>query len=196
VLLRYSEPDLVQAIERLSNAARAAFAAACAQRLFPAYVKYATKTGKGDPKAMGEVLSRLWRDLTEMSMLDAEVDRDIARCMELIPKEDDRPWVPEQAMAEDAASAVAYALRCRRNRQAKEAGWSARVGYEALDNYVISLEKIDTNVPGAEARVLSHPLIQAELGRQKRDLDDLLAGTVAINQLRDRAIKESSALLP
>jgi hypothetical protein len=47
--------------------------------------------------------------------------------------------------------------------------------HEALDHYVVAQEGIDTNQDDAEARVLSHPLIQAELLRQQRDLTELSA---------------------
>jgi hypothetical protein len=59
-------------------------------------------------------------------------------------------------------------------------------------------EDIDTNVPGAEARVLAHPIVQAELARQRRDIDELdsapaqdLGAVVA--RLRDRAKVEAAS---
>jgi len=40
---------------------------------------------------------------------------------------------------------------------------------------VIDTEGLDINKPRDMARVLSHPLVQAELARQRRDLDELLS---------------------
>jgi hypothetical protein len=115
----------------------------------------------------------------------------------LIPQEDDSPWVMEQASAEDAGAAVAYAMRCRQSGQAQDAAWSARRAYEALDHYVINRENIDTNKPGAEERVLGHPVVQAELARQRRDLDEVLdLSDVDVRRIaariRDRAVAEGA----
>jgi hypothetical protein len=91
-----------------------------------------------------------------------------------------------------------YAYRCRQNEEAQEAAWAARHAYEAIDNWVINREDIDISERGAEQRVLSHPLVQAELARQRRDLEELLGvrdeGAVAdaLVRLRDRAKAEAS----
>jgi hypothetical protein len=157
-----------------------------------------------------------------------EVQQNLDRCDSLIPGEDEGEWGTEQAQGggvptiedtlaaararaaeavnameaqgEDAAAAVAYAYRCRQNGAAQEAAWAGGRAYEALDNWVINTEHIDTNQSGAEERVLSHPLVQAELGRQRRDLEELLGvrneGAIAdaVAQLRDQAKAEASTV--
>ncbi|HZF51180.1 MAG TPA: hypothetical protein VE093_21120 [Polyangiaceae bacterium] len=92
--------------------------------------------------------------------------------------------------------AVIYALRAKLTGEAQEAAWAARVAYEALDNFVINKDRIDTNKPGEELRVLLHSLVQAELNRQERDVRELLAASdrdvaMTVNQLRDRARAEA-----
>jgi uncharacterized protein YjaG (DUF416 family) len=196
-ILHFDEAELATTLERPPQRLRAAFAAACAERLMPAYVAFSERSGRGDPEALRAILTRLWDDLSGERMGDAEVRSAIEACTELIPEEDDGPWIMEQASAEDAGAAVAYALRCRQSGQAKEAAWAARRAYEALDHYVINRENIDTNKPGAEQRVLQHPLVQAELARQSRDLSEVL-GVVDPDlpkiaaRLRDRAATESA----
>ena len=194
--LLFDETELSRKIEQLSIKGRAAFAAACAERMLPSFAKFVTRTARGKPDALRDVLTRLWNDLVRDPMSDAEVDAQIAACMDLIPNENGGPWVQEQAAAEDAASALAYALRCRRSGLAKDAAWAARRCYEALDNYVINHEAIDTSIPGEEARVRSHPLVQAELGRQQRDLNELLCGEIAIISLWERSKAEAASFLP
>ena len=188
--LSFNEVELIARIEQLPRARRAAFGAACAQRLQGAYAAYCAHTGKGDLRALDTILLRLWNDLTTSAMSDIEVAEQIKECMELIPGEDDRPWVTEQAAAEGAASALAYSLRCRLSGQAQEAAWSARCVYDAIDHYVINHEGINTNVAGAEARILASPLVQAELARQDRDIDALLSGDVSVKNLRERSMRE------
>jgi uncharacterized protein YjaG (DUF416 family) len=195
--IRFDEKQLSQRIEQLAREDRAAFAAACAQRLQVAYSKFSTKTGRGNPGALRGILVRLWNDLSGKNVMsDVEIDAEIEACTELIPREDDGPWVMEQAAADDAASALAYSLRCRRTGQAQEAAWAARRAYEAVDHYVINTEHINTNSPGAEARILSHPLVHAELARQQRDLDELLRRTVTVGSLRERSGMEAAIFLP
>jgi len=188
--LSFNEAELVGRIEQLPRGLRAAFGAACAQRLRTAYAAYCARTGRGDLRAIDAILLRLWSDLTASTMSDAEVAEQIEACMELIPREDDGPWVTEQAAAEDAASALAYSLRCRLSGHAQEAGWAARCVYDAIDHYVINHEGIDTNVAGAEARILASPLVQAEFARQSRDIDELLGRDVSIMELRERSMRE------
>ena len=201
-LLEFSEPGLVENLERLAPELRVVFAAACAERLLPAYGAFSTKTGRGEPTELRTILSRLWDDLTGNRMTDDEVKAKIDACMKLIPREDEVQWVPEQGPGEDAVAAAAYAFRCRQNWLSQEAAWSARCAYEALDNYVSISENIDWSGPDPNAtalaleRILAHPVVQAELARQRRDLEELVivgAGEMQhlVGRFRDRAKAES-----
>jgi uncharacterized protein YjaG (DUF416 family) len=173
MIARFDEMALAAALDRLPEPHRTVFAAACAERLMPAYDAFATRSGRGDPKALSDILARLWDDLAGNAMTSAQLQSLIDDCMKLIPREDEVPWVPEQPAAEDAGAAVAYALRCRQNGRGQEAAWSARRSYEAQDHCVINREGINVNVQGSESRVAAHPAVQVELARQRRDLDDL-----------------------
>lgn len=192
--LRFDEQKLVQELERLSTPCRTAFAAAAAERLFPAYASFARQSGRGDSSKLAGVLERLWQDIEGSRTNARQQQDDIDLCMALIPQEGSGPWIPEQAYAEDAAAALTYALRSRKSGQASEAAWAARRAYEALDHFVVAQEKIDTNQPGAEKRILSNSLIQAELSRQRRDISDL-AGDQSlvriVDRIRERAKAES-----
>ena len=104
--------------------------------------------------------------------------------MGLVPAED--PWVPEQAYAEDAIAALAYAVGSLEKRDPTEAAWAAQRAYESADHYVINHLHVDT-----ERAVLAHPIVQAELARQRQDLDELLENPSdrrqRIDVLRSRA---------
>ena len=187
---------MTKKVEQLSCALRIAFAAACAERLLTGYAKYAAKTGGGGLAVLREILTRLWKDLEGERMSDAEVDAAIKTCLQMIPQEEGSAWVPEQATADDAAAALAYALGCRRSCRPEEAVLAAQRAYDALDEFVIYKENVDTNVPGAEDRVVSHPLIQTELARQQRDIDELLQRLITVTALRDRSRVEAATFLP
>jgi hypothetical protein len=92
--------------------------------------------------------------------------------MELIPAEEHGPN-QFYTYAEDAASAVAYTLRTLLTGEAQEAAWAARSVYEGVDAYVIRTANMDVNQRGAEEEILRHPVMQAELSLQYRDIREL-----------------------
>jgi hypothetical protein len=184
--LRFDEKALVAALEKLPVTGRTAFAAACAGRLQATYVRFSDKTGRGTSGDFLKLLSRLWDDLDGSTVSSPDLDVLIGSCMALIPKDEDGPWDVEKPAAQEAGIALAYALRCRRTGLAKEAAWAARYAYEAIANHVLDYEGSDTGAdvpklqvlrPGQAkevlARLKSHPLVQAELARQQRDLEEL-----------------------
>lgn len=198
-MLRFNEKELFYQIEQLGKQHRAAFAAACAERLLPSYLRFSKRTGWGDYFFLVNTLEDLWKNLSseqKPGVDNKDIDVRISTTMSLIPAESDGQWVSEQACAEDAASAVVYALRCFRTGEAQEAVWAARRSYECLDHYVINSEKIDINVSEAEGKILSHPLIQAELARQQRDVSELLRKSITLAELRQRAHSEAVNFLP
>jgi uncharacterized protein YjaG (DUF416 family) len=195
-ILRFNEESLKTELNRIAVPLRVVFAAAVAERLLPAYVSFSHKTGRGNPHLLIEILERLWRDIDGMKMDPEELQQNIDLSMELVPKEDEKPWIPDQAWAEDAAVAVVYALCTRQNGKSQNSAWAARRAYDALDDFVTTQEDIDPSTAGAEERIISNPLIQAEFMRQQRDLRELVAvdrqdeSTLA-QKIRQRAKAES-----
>jgi uncharacterized protein YjaG (DUF416 family) len=189
----YNEADLIRALGRIPVPLRVAFAAACAERLFPAYGAFWERAGRGDRAALAAILQDIWRDLLGDKMAVGHVRAKLSRCMALIPGEGDTPWVDEQAYADDAAAAIAYALRTLESGEPQEAAWAARRAYEALDHHVVHRLGVE-----GEEQLLAHPLVQAELARQRRDLDELLSArqdpAVLVVRLRDRARAEAPTL--
>ena len=174
-ILRYNEELLKKELNRMAVPLRVVFAAAVAERLLPAYVTFSQKTGRGNPHLLTEILERLWRDIDGIKMDPEELQRNIDLSMELIPQDDEEPWIPDQTWAEDAAVAVVYALCTRQNGRSQDSVWAARRAYDALDHFVTTQEDIDPSTAGAEERIISNPLIQAEFMRQQRDLRELVA---------------------
>lgn len=195
-MLDFDQVELLRKIERLPKQLRAGFAAACAQRQQLAYSKFFKRTGRGNPQALSKILTSLWIDLAGNPMSDTELDKMIAASLKLVPDENEGSWVIEEYCAEDAATAVAYALRCRRGGSAQDAVWAAARAHASLDQYIIDQENIDTDSAGWENRVLSHPSIQAEFARQERDLDELLRNAVTLDELRQRSENEAALFLP
>lgn len=197
---RFDENCLVLKLKELPRELRVAFAAACAQRQLPAYEAFHQETGEGDPAALAGMLERVWQDLSGRPMATDDLRSMIDRCMVLTPSEEAVDhWTDHHAYAEDASASVAYALRTRLTGEAQEAAWAARRAYESLDQYVIRQLGIDVNEPRAEDRIVGHPLIQKELEREERDLEELATGPdrssapdVLVAALRARAEEEGT----
>jgi uncharacterized protein YjaG (DUF416 family) len=195
-LLQFSRIDLVKKLDRLPMPRRLIFAATCAERLLPAYFTAWDLTGKGDPEMLARSLARPWDDIAGEPMTENEVQVNIDICMDLVPQDYHEPWFVEQASAEDASVALVYALTCRQSGDSQDAMWSAERAYNALDHFVVNRDNVDLNALGAEGRIVADPLIQAELARQRRDVDELLrVGDEDVQQIaarfRDRAKAES-----
>jgi uncharacterized protein YjaG (DUF416 family) len=194
-MLQYDEKQLAGELEQLAPAARAGFAAACAERLIPAYISFSRHRGRTDHADLGDALVRLWTDLTGGPTLgEAVLTELIDRCEDLVPSDEDKDWSAESAYAQNAAAAVAYALRCRAEHASQEAVWAARQAYEAIDQSVIDRDHVDVNVPHVEEIIRRHPLIQAELQRQRQDLSDLRSDQPDFVRIRQRARRDGEQL--
>lgn len=195
--LRYDEKELIKSLDHLPPELKTVFAAACAQRLLPAYQAFTRVSHRGDAVGLTAILDRVWSALEGAPMTARELTIQLDTCMTLIPKEDDTPWYPEQAYAEDAGAAVAYALRTLSTGKSEEAAWAGRRSYEAIDHYLANKAGIDPRASGGEEALMRHPLMQAELSRQRRDLEDLQRAAQSRDtgvpaRLKTRAINDST----
>lgn len=133
---------------------------------------------------MGEVMS------------PAELESAAETALGLIPDENEG-WDEEtQAFAEDAASSLLYALRTRLSGDPQEAAWALRCVYEAMDYRAQQDTSLIPEDPAYETALLSHPAVQRELARQRRDLLDLETleksggGSIALTELKARSERE------
>jgi len=196
-MLKFEELSLKRELDRLPPRFRVAFAASCAQRLSSIYRSFLVQRGQTDrADHCDDALNYVWiHILTTPEM--STTDRLLAEVMALIPDQDAPGWTPLTAYGEDALSALAYCLRCLQSGNAQEAAWAAGRAYEALDYFVTIRDDISPNELGAEARVLSDPLIQAELERQALDIADLRSTGESLSQellatLRQRSVAEQA----
>jgi uncharacterized protein YjaG (DUF416 family) len=190
--MRYDESELIRKLENLSKLGRVVFGAACAERAFPAFAAYEEGGGSTDRvRLFRTTLDDIWDGViqgTELVGLDKKIDN----CLSSIPSEDEEPDTYPGLAAEDAASAICYTLQCWKTGDSQEAAWAARRTYEALDGYIIEHESIDINEPGAESRVEANDIIQSELRRQHRDIEELAnLPERGLEVFRDRAVVEA-----
>jgi len=195
LILRRDENELWRQLERLPNRLRVAFAAACAQRQVPNYVRFSKVARQGNPEALIDALSCLWDELQGKPAAKSQLQQQLDSCMSLLPDPKQEPHGRLAYYAEDVVSAVAYAIGARLKSDIQQAIWASRSAYNALDEFV-GAEKPGGGVidQEEEERILSHPLIQAELRRQRADLAQLqkiAAGSISerecVAEVRHRA---------
>jgi uncharacterized protein YjaG (DUF416 family) len=155
-----------------------------ALRILPTYRRFHERTGYGAPAALQALVEQLWQDIVgRQPMTEGEVRAAVDRAMELVPSEEDIWDEESQPYAEDAAAALAYAFRTRLTGDPQEAIWAARRVYEAADHFALGTCGIAPGGRENEHAILAHPSVQAELARQKRDLEDL--SELARAEMRD-----------
>jgi len=166
-MIKYDEQKLIRSLEVLPNFARVAFAAACAERQMADYARVTRKSdGFGSVVA---ALDSIWSELMGAPTRDDIFRRHLAVCMSAMAE----PESPEAMETDDAIASVAYTLRARLRGDSQEAAWAARTTYASLDYYLGGLIPSTEFTREVEQRILAHPLMQAELERQRRDLSDL-----------------------
>jgi len=183
-VLRHDERDLWKQLERMPNRLRVAFAAACAQRQVPNYVRFTEVAGQGRPDVLIGALCCLWDDLLGRQATENNLQQQLDACMSLLPDEEDAHGRLAY-YAEDAVSAAAYAIGARLSSDIQKVIWAAQMAYDALDEFV-GAEKPDSEPVDQkeEERIRSHPLVQAELMRQRVDLAQLQK--IEVGSISDR----------
>ncbi len=188
VILKPDEDELLHKLKQLPGSLRVAFAAACAERQPPNYRHFSEASGQGAPE--------VWDDIEAKPAANEELEKLRAVCETLLPDEEQRDRLGYYA--EDAVSSVCYALGTRLRDDLQEAIWASRCALNALDEFVNDLLDIKSFGEDQEQRVLIHPLIQAELVRQRDDLAFLhmiSGGNIdrkkGISELRRRAHGEA-----
>jgi hypothetical protein len=188
----YDESELIRRLTAVGRAEKTAFAAACAERLWPLFERYARNTGR-DSMPLAQALAEVWRAAAS----DSD-DDDLARQEQvaegLMPDEEDEAWVWESGYAQNAAASVAYAARTWLTDDPQAAAWAGWQVYEAADYGAQQpMTERDLNVPGALRRVLESSIVQAALEAIEADL--ILVereGLKAVGALRERASREGS----
>jgi uncharacterized protein YjaG (DUF416 family) len=176
-MYKFDESALVSELGMLPSRERIAFAAAAATRQLGSYERLARDLSTENSKRPREIAFQLWIDLRAVAVDRVAWSAKLDEVMGLLPEESE-DWVICHALADDALSSLAYAIRCLINPDPQEAAWAARRAYEAADQVAIRVLGIQPGLMNAEAAIKSHGLVQRELARQRSDLSLLRVGSV------------------
>ena len=186
-MYKFDESILIRDLKILQSRELFAFATAAATRQLGNYERYALMAGVEKSGRPREITSQLWIDLKigfERSNAWSDM---LSEVMAMLPNEDEW-WGIHHALADDALSSLAYAIRCFQTGDPQEGAWAARRAYEAADQAAVRLLGIQASSPGASASIEGHNLVQRELQRQAYDLQLLRAG--AMDDVRKMAFEQ------
>ena len=158
---------LKAALMTLPERTQAAFAAACAERLYPAYAAFMRASGRDDGGLVRQALDLAWSGAKAGVVQEDDPSSLVERCVALIPDGEAEDAIP--AHADDAIASVAYALQAAAGLDPGASGWAAQRVTDALDDFVRSND-VDATLPDPEQRVWEHPLIRTEISRREDDL--------------------------
>lgn len=165
----FDERVLVSELAALSNPAQIAFALAAATRQLSNYERFAREFDPGNEQRPRQIVNQLWVDLRNPAVDSTAWSVRLDEVMGLLPEEED-DWEIGHALAEDALSSLAYAIRCRLTPEPQEAAWAARRAYEAADQAAIRVLGVQPGLPNSEVTILAHEFVQRELICQQTDL--------------------------
>jgi hypothetical protein len=190
------EARIAGVVGSLGREARTAFAAACAERIWPLVERYASAVSLPlrDRQVLRDALDAAWG-----AAMGAGSEEDVRFAQEaadaLVPCEDDA-WVVESGYAQNGIAAIAYAARTWLTDDPQEAVWAARQVYEAADyaaqqqNQAAVARVVSADV---EAELAHTPVVQASI---RGIFDDLAAaGRGSAEIVRRRASDAADAFV-
>lgn len=163
----FDEASLHRSLARLAPWKQVAFMASTCERMLPNFDRFAAESGVGDPRVLRRGLDAVW------SWVESDRAPD-----ELGPLQDEVEWQapntesfssPFTSAALDAANAVAIALDAVGDPDSASAVEVAGLARDTIDLHVQEVEDLDPNAPGLQKAIRRHPLMQAELRRQRED---------------------------
>jgi uncharacterized protein YjaG (DUF416 family) len=169
------EAELEEELLSLAAECRVAFAASCCERMLPNYQAFSLTEGWGDYASLRGALDTVW------SWLGGEqppepVQELARRCGELAPDTEEFTSLFVSA-AGDAAAAVSYTLECCLDGDAARAATVGRLAAESVYMYLLTVNDPLTDAhaadPSFEREMKGAPLMRAEVGKQRADLDAL-----------------------
>ena len=199
-MLRFDYSELLRELEKLPVRARAAFAAACAERLLSAFRGHDKTATGSDLYLLSKALEHLWTHIIGDAQGRGTLNEDLALSLSLLPDDQDE-LDHEQPHVDDAVAAVVYAIKTSLSDSSQDAVWAGQRAYDAVDHAVMSRLNTSLISKEEEAEIIADPIVQSELERQQVDLAELkVAATdktdldAAVVQLRARAKADAQAL--
>ena len=172
---RFDETQIASRLGQLDHRSRVAFALSCVERMLPNYRAFQREHHWGDVETILRGIECGWAWVQGTKNADINLVDIAVTCEEQAPDtEDFQSRYVSPAL--DAATATAALMELIRTADVAKAVEVASLSRDTVDMFVQEIESMPANSPDIEERIRLHPLMQAELERQNRDLDLLEAG--------------------
>ena len=169
----FDDNSLRKRLARLSPSARLAFAAACGERLLPNYRAFVKSASWGDPALLREALDYVWSSINAGTVDRNRVQELLSGCERAVPDSESfsSDWT---SAAIDAGTAVIEALEALLDGSMEHIVNTAIFCRDTVDMFIQIRDRLDFNSdPNFESKISENPLMQQELARQARVLDEL-----------------------
>ena len=192
-----------------------AFMASCCERLVPNYVAFCIAENWGDRALIDDALQQIWDHLQGSPLVPENCEELARRLRGTAPDSDDFAYILT-APAQEAVACVIYALQFSFTGNRGLALSAAKAARNTVSQYLFGanvayimpdrpewlrlLSRQNPNVALQEeqrlskefhAWIIASPLMQAELAKQKEDLD-FLTHTPSLNQHALKQLRDSS----
>ena len=168
---------VVKRLEEVQSNLRCAFAALCAERLLPWFDLVAKEMLLPDPTSVHDGLRLIWDYAEQGHRDDIAVATVLKRCEAQVESNWKHKWANA---ADDCVASVAYGLRAVRSNEAADAAWAGMRITDSVFQYIMANVVLAGKIgvlritKADKDRAVDHPLYEAEIGRQKEDLADLV----------------------
>jgi uncharacterized protein YjaG (DUF416 family) len=188
---RFDPDSIRQKAAHLSGWQRVAFMAACCERMLPNYETFHMQTGFGNPGVLRRELDAVWAWI--------ESDAPLKDAAELISQVDLQTPNTEEfksaytSAALDAANSIAITLEAMNGVSEDGVAEVASLARDSVDLFVQQHDDLDPSDLNFEHRIMSSPLMQAELAAQTQSLKELAENPNA-RSLVARTVKYSFSM--
>lgn len=168
---RFDPDSIRRKAAHLSSWQRVGFMAACCERMLPNYETFHLQTGFGNPDVLRRGLDAVWAWM--------ESDAPLEDAAELISQVDLQAPNTEKfksaytSAALDAANSIAITLEAVNGVSEDGLMEVASLARDTVDLFVQQHDDLDPSDPDLENRIMSSPLMQAELTAQRQTLEEL-----------------------
>ena len=188
----YDEAGLIERLSLMGRSSKVAFAAACAQRVLPLYIRFYGDGANPNAESLAKILESVWGAAEgKTTALDGMAE--VAES--LVPPDDDK-WPTDPAYAQSAAASVAYAASVWQSNDPGDAELAARQVYDVADFAAWTLSPIVGSVPPGAANSIERQLVvQLALDGIEKDLAaaEDANGSEGWSGLRKQALEEGEA---
>jgi uncharacterized protein YjaG (DUF416 family) len=168
----FDEESLLAKVRPLGVKLRVAFLLSIAERLKGNYLAFKKETKAGDVKALEDALASGWRFVAGGEVHEKAIESGIERCEGAAPDSEEHDSLLLSS-ALDAASCAGLVLELIRDNDPELVVDGASLARDTIDRYITEKDDLDPSDARFEERILEHPLMQAELKKQREDIESL-----------------------